>query len=85
MFVRPYDYSFCKLVRAIAEQSGTAHEDDSIEEGVAAMKQVIIGNDHSHIVVLVEFSDTVLNAGVKFLEYMVKNDKYQCSRFNATN
>ena len=56
-FIQPYDYSFAKLTRAIAEQSGGAHEDEAVEEGIAAMRQ-------SHIVALIKFSDTVLAAGL---------------------
>jgi hypothetical protein len=81
VFVRPYDYSFCDLTRAIAEQSGTSHEDDSIEEGVAAMKAIRLGGEHSHIVALLAFADTVLSAGMEFLAYMVAKHNYQLRRF----
>jgi hypothetical protein len=79
-FVAPYDYSYSQLTRAIAEQSGSAHEDDAIEEGHSSMQHFRIGNDHSHIVTLINFADTMLQAGSRFLEFMVANHGYKRRR-----
>ncbi|HMI96131.1 MAG TPA: hypothetical protein VK479_06420 [Micropepsaceae bacterium] len=84
VFIRPYDYSFSNLTRAIAEQSGVAHEDEGIEEGVAAMHQITIGNDHSHIVALINFGDTILQAGMEFLAFMVASRGYSLRRFQLS-
>jgi hypothetical protein len=80
-FIQPYEYSFAKLTRAIAEQSGGAHEDEAVEEGIAAMRNFRIGNDESHIATLIKFSDTVLAAGLEFLAFMEASHGYQPRRF----
>ena len=82
-YIAPYDYSYNQLTRAIAEQCGAAHEDDAIEEGLAAMRKFRIGNDHSHIRVLISFADTILHAGSEFLAFMVANRGYQLQRPRA--
>src|SRR5262245_54219879 len=66
-YIAPQDYSYNRLTCAIAEQCGIAHEDEAIEEGLAAMQCILIGNDHSHIRVLISFADTILHAGLEFL------------------
>ena len=85
VFARPYDYSFRDLTRAIAEQSGVAHEDEAVEEGIAAMQRVHLGGEHSHIVALINFADTVLSAGMEFLAFMATNRGYQLRRFQLSS
>jgi hypothetical protein len=80
-FIAPYEYSYNQLTRVIAEQSGSAHEDETMEEGLAAMHHVRIGNDHSHIVTLIGFADTILCAGLEFLNFMVATHGYRLRRF----
>jgi hypothetical protein len=82
-FIAPYEYSYNQLTRAIAEQCGVAHEDEAIEEGLAAMRNFRIGNDHSHIHTLIRFADTILHAGLKFLVFMVATHGYQPQRFRS--
>ena len=86
-YIAPYDYSYNQLTRAIAEQSGGAHEDEAIEEGLAAMRNFHIGGDHSHIRVLISFADTILRAGLEFLAFMATNHGYQLQRlqFSSAN
>jgi hypothetical protein len=80
-FIAPYEYSYNQLTRAIAEQCGVAHEDEAIEEGLAAMHDFRIGNDHSHIVTLISFADSILRAGLTFLDFMGATHGYQLRRF----
>jgi hypothetical protein len=80
-FIAPYEYSYNLLTRAIAEQSGGAHEDAAIDEGLAAMRNFRIGGDDSHIRVLISFADTILRAGLKFLAFMEARHGYQIRRF----
>lgn len=84
-YVDPYEYSYNELTRAIAEQAGVAHEDDAIEEGLAKMRNFRIGNDQSHISILISFADTILRAGLEFLAFMVATHNYQPQRFQFTN
>jgi hypothetical protein len=58
-----------------------AHEDEAVEEGIAAMRNFWIGIDESHIVALIKFSDTVLAAGLEFLGFMVAKRGYRPRRF----
>jgi hypothetical protein len=81
VYIAPQDYSYNRLTRAIAEQCGVAHEDEAIEEGLAAMQCILIGNDHSNIRVLISFADTILRAGLEFLAFMVATYRYQLQRF----
>jgi hypothetical protein len=84
-FIAPHEYSYNELTRAIAEQCGVAHEDEAIEEGLAAMHCFQIGNDHSHIVTLIGFADTILRAGTEFLGFMAATHDYRLRRFQFSS
>jgi hypothetical protein len=79
-FIAPYEYSYDELTRCIAQQCGSAHEDDAMDEGLAAMRYFHIGNDQSHIVTLISFADTILRAGSEFLAFMVATHGYERRR-----
>jgi hypothetical protein len=84
-FIAPYEYSYDELTRCIAQQCGSAHEDDAMEEGLAPMRYFRIGNDQSHIVTLISFADTILRAGSEFLAFMVATHGYQLQRFQFSS
>ena len=56
-------YSYEKLVRTLAEQSGAAHEDSSIDRNVLEMESIQIGGLVSHSAPLAGLAEHVLAAG----------------------
>lgn len=63
VFVLGESYSYEKLVRTLAEQSGLAHEDSSVDRNVLAMESVAIGGYIGHSAPLVGLAEHVLAAG----------------------
>jgi hypothetical protein len=79
-FIKPYDYSFNELVRSIAQQCGSSHEDESIDEPIAQMRSLVLNGVESHLAVMVEYAG-VLDAGAKFILYSVEKGLYQARYF----
>ena len=77
VFIKPYDYSFRDLVCAIAQQEGSGHEDPLVDEPLAQMHSVIIGNEKSHVAALMGFANLVIKVGSLFLGHVVDNHGYQ--------
>jgi len=82
VYVAPYDYSHKELVLAIAQQFGSSHEDDSVEEPIVRLRQVIIGGEMGDVAPLVAFARLVLSVGQKFLDHLVTNYQYAPAYFN---
>jgi hypothetical protein len=80
-FIKPYDYSFNELVRSIAQQCGSSHEDESIDEPIAQMRSLVLNGVESHVAVMVEYAGRVLDAGAKFILYSVEKGLYQARYF----
>jgi hypothetical protein len=80
-FIKPYDYSFNDLVRSIAQQCGSSHEDESIDEPIAQMRSLVLNGVESHVAVMVEYAGRVLDAGAKFILYSVEKGLYQARYF----
>jgi hypothetical protein len=76
VYIAPYDYSFRDLVLAIAQQIGSGHEDSSVEAPLVQMANTSIGNQESHVAVLVQFADLVLEVGALFLGHVTEHHGY---------
>ena len=81
VFIKPYDYSFRDLVCAIAQQEGSGHEDPLVDEPLAQMHSVIIGNEKSHVAALMGFANLVIKVGSLFLGHVVDNHGYELRYF----
>lgn len=63
VYVLGESYSYERLIRTLAEQSGLAHEDRSIDRNILEMESVAIGGHIGHSAPLVGLSRHVLGAG----------------------
>jgi hypothetical protein len=81
VYIRPKEYSYAELVRAIAQQMGGSHEAGSVDQTLAQMTNLKIGGVESHIVTLVEFANLVESVGMEYLGFMVSNHAYQLKHF----
>lgn len=79
--IAPYDYSFKELTLAVAQQMGSSHEDDTIEEPLAKMLNIYFFGNPSYAAILVDFGRLVLNAGEQFLEFMIHTHNYEPKYF----
>jgi hypothetical protein len=79
--IAPYDYSFKELTLAVAQQMGSSHEDDTIEEPLAKMFNIYFFGNPSYAAILVDFGRLVLNAGEQFLEFMIHTLDYKPKYF----
>lgn len=77
VYIAPYDYSYQDLVRAVAQQEGSGHEDRLVDESLAQMHSVRLGNEETHIAVLINFADLVIKVGSFFITHVVHNHGYQ--------
>ena len=83
VYIRPYDYSYRDLVLAIAQQVGSSHEDHALDEQLIQMQNIILGNEESHIAVLIQFTDLVIEVGSMFIGHVVQNYGYKPTYFKG--
>lgn len=69
-------YTHEKLIRAVAEQMGSAHEDDGAAPHLIALSETVISNQSSLITVLVSDSELVLEVGERALSAAVGKDGF---------
>jgi len=80
-FIKPYDYSFRDLVLCVAQQCGSSHEDQAIDEPIAQMGTILLLGVESHVAVIIDYARRVLDAGVNFVLYSVEKGLYQARYF----
>lgn len=83
VYIAPHDYSHCDLILAIAQQYGSSHEDDSVEEPILRLQEFIIGGHTGDIAPLIAFADSVIRVGQLFLGHLVRNHGYQPQYFKS--
>lgn len=76
VYIKPYEYSNQELTLAIAQQFGSSHEDNSIEEPIVRLQQIIIGGETSDIAPMIEFAVTVIHVGKIFISHLVNSLGY---------
>lgn len=81
VFIKPYDYSHRELTLAIAQQFGSSHEDDSVEEPIVQLQQIIIGGETSDIATMIVFTEAVIHVGQMFISHLVNNFDYEPQYF----
>lgn len=82
VFIKPYDYSYGRLVRDIAQQMGSGHEGLHVDVPLAQMGNIVIGGEESHIVTLLNFADLIIHVGQLFIGHMVKEHGYEPKYFS---
>lgn len=83
VFIAPYEYSYRELALAIAQQFGSSHEDDSVEEPILRLQQTYIGGERGDLAPLLIFAETVLSAGVAFIRHVEKHHDFRPRYFRA--
>jgi hypothetical protein len=83
VYIAPHDYSNRDLVLAIAQQYGSSHEDDSVEEPILRLREFIIGGHTGDVAPLIAFADSVIRVGQLFLEHLVGQHGYQPQHFKV--
>ncbi len=81
VFIKPYDYSHRDLVLAIAQQFGSSHEDDSIEEPIVRLQQFMIGGQTLDIATMIVFAESVIQVGSLFIRHVVESHGYKPQYF----
>jgi hypothetical protein len=81
IFIRPFDFNYRDLILSVAQQCGSSHEDEDIDEPMAQMRSIVIGGIESHIAPLIEYAGYVVDAGAKFVLFSVEKDLYQARYF----
>ena len=66
VFIRPYEYSHCDLVRALAEQTGSSHESRLVDEPIVRMRGLEFFGDPAAPGALMAFAETVRSVGAEF-------------------
>jgi len=83
VFISPYDYSYARLARDIAQQIGSGHESSNVDVPLAQMGNIVIGGEEGHIVTLLNFADLILHVGQLFIGHMVEEFKYKPKYFSV--
>ncbi|MEX5215360.1 MAG: hypothetical protein AB7G48_17240 [Nitrospiraceae bacterium] len=83
VFIAPYDYSHRELVLAIAQQLGSSHEDDSVEEPILRLQQIYIGGQRGDLAPMIVFANDVLSVGVAFIRHVESDHSFQPRYFRG--
>jgi hypothetical protein len=83
VYIAPYDYSHRELVLAIAQQFGSSHEDDSVEEPILRLQHIYIGGETSDIAPLIVFADPVISIGARFIHYVEQHHGFNPQYFRS--
>lgn len=83
VYIKPYDYSFGRLVRDIAQQIGSGHEDSKVDAPIAHMSNIVIGGEESHIVTLLNFADLINHVGQLFIGHLVQEHDFVPRYFSS--
>jgi len=81
VFIKPYDYSHRELVLAIAQQIGSSHEDESVDEPIVQLEAILIGGVESYLLLIVDFAEQVIEVGSRFVEHMIEHHGYKAQNF----
>lgn len=84
VYIFPYDYSHRELTLAIAQQMGSSHEDESLEEPIVRLQHVVLAGETSEVATLIDFAHYVLSVGIDFLKHLVTRHGYQPKHFTIT-
>lgn len=85
VYVKPYTYTYCELVRKITQQMGSGHEAEVVDEPILQLQNIQIGDYQGHSAPLISFGETVLKVGLKFLEHIITNHGYKLKKFTTTS
>lgn len=83
VYIAPYDYSHRELVLAIAQQFGSSHEDDAIEEPILLLQKIYICGETSDIVPLIVFAEFVISVGLRFIRHLEECHGFQPRYFRG--
>jgi hypothetical protein len=75
--IAPHDYSNRELTLAIAQQMGSSHEDDAVEEPIVRLQRVVLAGETGDIAPLIGFARYVVRVGLDFLHYVVLRHRYE--------
>lgn len=77
IFIKPHNVSYQALIKSIAEQEGTAHEDKGVDEIVYHLKSIRIGGEESHIASLISFAKLINIVGLEFFNFLFEKIQYK--------
>ena len=81
VYIAPYDYSHRELVLAIAQQFGSSHEDESVEEPIVRLQSIVIGGETSEIAPMIVFADWVISVGRLFIRHLAEHHEFEPQYF----
>lgn len=75
--IAPFNYSYQDLVLTIAQQVGSSHEDEAVDEPLVRLRQVLIGGSEGHIAPMIAFADLILDVGERFIKFLAEKHAYR--------
>jgi len=75
-------YTHEQLIRAVAEQVGSAHEDEGIEPGISAIEDILINGVAPYVSILAVSAELTLEVAERVLEQAEATGGYQRRRFS---
>jgi len=77
VFIGGQGYSHEYLIKAVAQQMGTAHEDDGIELALAQLKQIVFNGVEPYVPVMAIDADLVLQVAERVIDQAEANGIYR--------
>lgn len=77
VFIEGHSLTHERLIKAIAEQMGTAHEDEGLEPSLVALGGIFVNEQESYIPVLGIDADLTLQIGERVLDHAARQSLYE--------
>jgi hypothetical protein len=75
-------YTHAQLIKAVAEEVGSAHEDEGIEPGLSAIENILINGVAPYVPILAVNAELTLEVGERVLEHADAVGGYRRRRFS---
>lgn len=83
VYIDPYEISYKDLILTVAQQSGTAHEDDHLDAAIVELERILIGGYSGHEAPLRGLGMIVLSAGRELIRHVATHHGYRPHTFMA--
>ena len=75
--IAPYDYSYRDLTLAIAQQVGSSHEDEAVDQPLLQLQSILVGGHPGHIAPILGFAKRILSCGEHFFRHLQEAGQYE--------
>ncbi|MFQ6027478.1 MAG: hypothetical protein ACE5Q6_08305 [Dehalococcoidia bacterium] len=80
-----HEYSYNELIMVIAQQMGSSHEDENVDNRILELRNWVIGGHEGHVAPLIHIAKMVVQVGMSFFNFLVERNIYETRHFMAAD